>query len=123
MFLEHVNMTVSDIDRSATFYCDLFGFSQRWRGKTSTGAAAVHIGDDRCYLALFEADRPGRSEQDHASVGLNHFGFVVEDLDAMKARLAGAGVKPHSEQEYDPGRRLYFFDPDGLEVELIEYDA
>ncbi len=25
MFLEHVNLTVSNVERSATFYCDLLG--------------------------------------------------------------------------------------------------
>ncbi len=53
-------------------------------------------------------------------VGLNHFGFVVESLDEMKSRLAELGVSPGEELEYEPGRRLYFFDPDGIEVELVE---
>ena len=123
MFLEHVNLTVSDVDRSAGFYGDLFGFRLRWRGKTADGAEAAHVGDDRCYLALFQARRPGRPPRDYAGVGLNHFGFVVDDLGAMKRRLASHGISPHSEQAYDPGRRLYFLDPDGIEVELVEYDA
>ena len=52
---------------------------------------------------------------------MNHFGIVVADLDDMKRRLAALGTAPHSERDYHPGRRLYFLDPDGMEVELVEY--
>lgn len=122
MFLEHVNLTVSQLDRSIEFYSKLFGFEVRWRGRTTTGVEAAHIGDERCYVALFQAERPNRAERDYAEVGLNHFGFVVEDLDAFKNRLQALGAAPHSEQDYEPGRRLYFLDPDGIEIELVEYD-
>ncbi len=123
MFLEHVNVTVSDVDRSVEFYKDLFAVKLRWRGKTSDGLEAAHVGDDRHYIALFEAQRPGRVDNDYATVGMNHFGLVVDDLEAMKKRLASQGIEPHSEQDYEPGRRLYFFDPDGIEVELVEYES
>jgi len=101
----------------------LFGFDVRWRGKTSRGTDAAHVGTDRHYIALFGADQAGRCRQDYAEVGINHFGFVVEDLEAAKSRLKALGVEPHSEQDYEPGRRLYFVDPDGIEVELVEYDG
>ena len=123
MLLEHVNLTVSDLDRSVGFYRDLFDFKLRWRGKTADGRNAAHVGDDRCYVALFEAEHPGRAVRDYADIGMNHFGFIVDDLRVMKTRLASRGVTPHSEQEYEPGRRLYFLDPDGIEVELVEYDS
>lgn len=28
-----------------------------------------------------------------------------------------------TEPLYEPGRRLYVFDPDGVEIELVEYPA
>ena len=120
MFLEHVNFTVSDLDRSVDFYTRLFDFKVRWKGHLPDGRPAAHIGDDRQYLALFEAASPGQVETDMTKVGLNHFGFVVESLDEMKFRLVELGVSPGEELEYEPGRRLYFFDPDGIEVELVE---
>ncbi len=123
MFLEHVNLTVSDLDRSIDFYCRLLGLTLRWRREAGEDRAAAHVGDDRHYLALFEA-RPGsrRPRIDYEAVGLNHFGFVVDDLDAARDRLVSLGVTPHGEADYDPGRRLYFFDPDGIEVELVQYE-
>ena len=120
MFLEHVNFTVSDLDRSIDFYTRLFGFKVRWKGNVDDGRLATHVGDDRQYLALFEAASPGQVAIDMTEVGLNHFGFVVESLDGMKSRLAELGVSTHAEHDYKPGRRLYFFDADGIEVELVE---
>ena len=124
MFLEHVNLTVSDLKRSIDLYSDLLGMRVRWQGTTTNGSPAAHVGDDHCYLALFQsspelADRPA---VDYSAVGLNHFGFVVDDLDAARARLADHGLSAHQEQDYEPGRRLYFFDPDGIEVELVQYE-
>ncbi len=123
MYLEHVNLTVASVERSVDFYCRMFGFHVRWRGKTSDGQEAAHVGDERCYLALFEAVKPGRADADYDAVGLNHFGFVVDSLDAAKRRLRELGVEPHHEADYEPGQRLYFMDPDGIEVELVQYEA
>lgn len=120
MFLEHVNFTVSDLDRSVDFYTRLFGFKVRWKGTLDDGRFAAHVGDDRQYLALFQAVSPGQAENRMTEVELNHFGFLVESLDEMKSRLAELGVLPSQEQDYEPGRRLYFFDSDGIEVELVE---
>jgi catechol 2,3-dioxygenase-like lactoylglutathione lyase family enzyme len=122
MFLEHVNLTVADLDRSIDFYCRLLGLRVRWRRDAGDAPAAAHVGDDRHYLAFFQArgDSPP-ARLDYESVGLNHFGFVVDDLDAARDRLERLGITAHSEADYDPGRRLYFFDPDGIEVELVEY--
>ena len=122
MFLEHVNLTVSNMERSAAFYCDLLDLQVRWKGTTSDGTPAAHVGDNRFYLALFQAKEAGRAPSDYTVVGLNHFGYVVDSLDSVKRKLATLGVEPHMEHDYEPGKRLYFLDPDGIEVELVEYE-
>ena len=124
MFLEHVNLTVSDLDRALNFYGTLLGLEVRWSGLSSDGRRAAHLGDDRHYLAFFESapDARSRVTTDYIGVGINHFGFVVPDLDEAKTRLETLGLAAHHEADYDPGRRLYFFDHDGIEVELVEYE-
>ncbi len=127
MFLEHVNLTVADLDRAVSFYRALFDFEIRWEGTDDNGRRMAHVGSRTYYLALFEATEPGRASTTvpgtvGAKVGLNHFGVVVDSLQAMKERLRSLGVTPHTELDYDPGRRLYFLDPDDIEVELVEYD-
>jgi hypothetical protein len=41
----------------------------------------------------------------------------------VKTRLAELGVQSHHEAAYEPGRRAYFLDPDGIEMELVEYSS
>jgi catechol 2,3-dioxygenase-like lactoylglutathione lyase family enzyme len=123
MFLEHVNMSVADLDQTIAFYGHLLGLRVRWRGTTGSGLPAAHIGDERHYLALFEIGQRERKEADYDELGLNHFGFVVDDLEEAKRKLAALQVEPTLEADYEPGRRLYFLDPNGVEVELVQYDG
>ena len=122
MFLEHVNLTVSDVARSSAFYRELLGLKTRWEGTNDAGRPAVHIGGERFYIAMFQAEEPGRAKLDYDHVGLNHFGFVVEALEEIKRRLSRLGIEVTQEADYEPGHRLYFLDPDGVEVEIIQYD-
>ena len=45
----------------------------------------------------------------------------VDDLDATEARVVAAGLTPFNHGDYAPGRRFYFFDPDGIEYEVVSY--
>jgi glyoxylase I family protein len=121
---EHANITVENIDASFRFYNALFGFERRWEG-TATGEVgpvrALHAGDQQTYLAMFEAERTGRRTPDYGIAGVNHIGFEVNDLEIYRQRLEELGVSVHLEADYEPGRRIYFYDPDGIEIELVEY--
>lgn len=121
MLLEHVNLTVSDLDRSIAFYCDLLDLTVTWKGLIDDTRLGAHVGDDSGYLALFQATQTGEVEHDYLRPGVNHFGFVVDDLDDARRRLTELGATVHLEGDYEPGRRIYFMDPDGYEVELVEY--
>ena len=121
MLLEHVNLTVSDLDRSIAFYCDLLDLNIRWKGLIDDSRLGAHVGDDHGYLALFQATKDGEVEHDYLRPGVNHFGFVVDDLEDAQRRLAELGASVHLVGDYEPGRRIYFMDPDGYEVELVSY--
>jgi catechol 2,3-dioxygenase-like lactoylglutathione lyase family enzyme len=121
MLIEHVNLTVSNLQRSMDFYCKLFDFHVRWRADASADKQEAHVGNDELYVAFYQAPRPGAAEVDYDRVGLNHFGIIVDDLEKYRQRLSELDVRPHHEPEYPPGRRFYFYDPDKIEVELVEY--
>jgi catechol 2,3-dioxygenase-like lactoylglutathione lyase family enzyme len=120
MRLEHVNLTVSDLDRSIAFYCDLLDLHVRWKGSIGGDLLGAHVGDDHQYLALFQAAADGTWVEDYARTGFNHVGFLVDDLDAARERVEQLGATVHHEADYEPGRRLYLRDPDGHELELVE---
>jgi len=52
---------------------------------------------------------------------LNHVGILVDDLDAMERQVKAAGLHPFAHADYDPGRRFYVLDPDGIEFEIVSY--
>ncbi|MBI1403686.1 MAG: VOC family protein [Porphyrobacter sp.] len=118
--LEHVNITVSDIERSADLLAKLMGWHIRWRGPSLLGGETIHVGGERDYLAVYtRGEKPGRFAK---GVPLNHVGLVVEDLDAAEAVVKAAGLEPFNHADYEPGRRFYFFDWDGIEFEMVSYE-
>lgn len=123
VLLEHVNMTVSDPDRTASMLRDLFGWRVRWSGGSKAGGYSVHVGTGARYVALYRPSgavaEPGDSYSRAGAV--NHIGVLVEDLAAAEARVLEHGIKTHSHQTYDPGSRFYFHDADGIEYEVVSY--
>ncbi len=126
-YLEHANITVPDPQKTAAMLTDLFGWKTRWEGSATNGGFTVHVGTDTSYLALYTG--PGGAanqvpaEDSYSRVaGLNHVGVVVDDLDVMEARVKARGFETHSHADYEPGRRFYFNDADGIEFEVISYD-
>jgi catechol 2,3-dioxygenase-like lactoylglutathione lyase family enzyme len=53
---------------------------------------------------------------------VNHLGFVVADSDAVVKRLRAAGYREGNHSlDHRFRKRYYFYDPDGVEVEFVEY--
>lgn len=121
--LEHTNLTVSDPDATADWMCALFGWHVRWSGAAMQTGRTVHVGSDAQYLALFSPGRPEPARDDSYGTigGLNHIAIVTEDLDQMEEAVRGAGFTPINHADYEPGRRFYFHDGDGIEYEVVSY--
>jgi catechol 2,3-dioxygenase-like lactoylglutathione lyase family enzyme len=120
--LEHVNVTVADPAQAAKLMEDLFGWQVRWEGPALNGGHTIHVGSDSQYLALYGPRAPATPAKDFAKGRpLNHIGVEVDDLDATEARVVAAGLRPFSHGDYEPGRRFYFLDPNGIEYEVVSY--
>ncbi|WP_295639956.1 VOC family protein [Novosphingobium sp.] len=128
--LEHANITVSDPDRSAAFLTRLCGWHERWRGPSQLGGWTIHLGSDTEYLALYTPREPQAKQAEHTEpqqvrfakgAPLNHIGLVVDDLDAAERVVEEVGLTPFNHMDYEPGRRFYFFDWDGIEFEVVSY--
>jgi catechol 2,3-dioxygenase-like lactoylglutathione lyase family enzyme len=118
--IEHANLSVSDIERSSQFFQKLLGWRERWRGAAMNGGETIHVGDERSYLALY-TDRLAHARFAKGQP-LNHVGVVVDDLDAAERVVLGAGLETFNHADYEPGRRFYFFDWDGIEFAVGSYD-
>lgn len=122
MRIEHVNVSVSDADRSAELMQRIFGWQVRWSGPARDGGRSVHVGSDEHYLALYTSPEPAELETKLIKgYPLNHIGVEVADLDAVEARVSREGLEPFAHGDYEPGRRFYFLDPDGIEYEVVSY--
>ena len=121
-FIEHVNLTVSNPERSAKLFGDLFGWRVRWQGPAQGGGRSIHVGTDEAYIAVYGGNGPASGDYAWAKgAPLNHVAIQVEDLDEVERRVTEAGLAPFGHGDYDPGRRFYFFDWDGIEFEIVSY--
>ncbi len=122
--IEHVNVTVTDPQRTARLMQALFGWHVRWSGAARNGGHTIHVGSNEHYVALYTGRDVSYTPDDFAKgQPLNHIGVEVDDLAAVEARVLAAGLRPFAHDNYDPGRRFYFLDPDGIEYEVVSYRA
>ncbi|MEM7377385.1 MAG: VOC family protein [Pseudomonadota bacterium] len=121
--LEHLNVTVPDIERTANLLCELFDWQVRWQGDSIYNGFSIHVGGPSSYIALYTpaGDAADAVDSYNTARGLNHVSVTVEALDTVEARVVAAGLEPHSHADYEPGQRFYFNLPNGLEVEVVSY--
>jgi catechol 2,3-dioxygenase-like lactoylglutathione lyase family enzyme len=114
----------SDLVATAAFYSDTLGL----RSLGEHDEVAVFRLDDGGILLLFDPARssaPGRAVA-HGTSGVGHVAFAVSpgELDPIRADLSRSGVEIEREITWDHGgRSIYFRDPAGNSVELIEGEA
>jgi catechol 2,3-dioxygenase-like lactoylglutathione lyase family enzyme len=151
MKIDHVNIVVSDMDRSVEFYKRL-GLSPSMDTFISGAwiANVVGIQDEnlRARVVFMEPDSgntrleliqyivpvgqqvPANSQPN--TQGLRHFALVVDDIMKTYQELLQAGITFFSEPQEVTGNKdvearigrkklVYFLDPDGAIVELAEY--
>jgi len=124
--IEHANLTVTNPERSAQLFQKMLGWEERWRGKSLMGGDTIHVGEPgigATYMALYTNDDVRADSDRRYSKGqpLNHVGLLVDDLNAAEMAVAEAGLEPFGHDDYEPGKRFYFFDWDGIEFEVVSY--
>jgi catechol 2,3-dioxygenase-like lactoylglutathione lyase family enzyme len=144
--LHHVGITVKDLDASIRFYHDLLGLEfynepTPWfsgpeleKGVGVPGAELRQVTfwvGEHSTVELLEYRNPAQQATRPVTnnrLGAAHVCFRVEDVWATKAELEGKGVEFYSDVNVvDEGplagwRWVYFSDPDGLALELVQID-
>jgi len=124
--LEHANLAVRDVDALTAFLKTAFpDFRIRAEGRTFNGVSRwIHVGSDTTYVALVEASKgpPEPWVPYDGRPGTNHLGYEVDDVAALRARLATAGYEESTVPNAHPHRtRVYFLDPEGNDWEFVQY--
>jgi glyoxylase I family protein len=151
MKIDHVNIVVSDMDRSLAFYTQLglnksldTIISGEWianligvRGQELKARVVFmepNAGDARLELIQYIFPQGEKVTQNSRpnTVGVRHFALVVDDIMKTYDELLHNGVIFFSEPQEVTGNKdvaarigrkklVYFLDPDGVIVELAEY--
>lgn len=98
--LDHIALNVTDVGRSVDWYRRHLGLAP-----TSQSESSAFLDCGPHFLALFRSSSPG----------LAHYSYGLENYSQSEAaqRLRAVGIEPKLR-----GRRIYFDDPDGIEVQL-----
>jgi catechol 2,3-dioxygenase-like lactoylglutathione lyase family enzyme len=122
--LEHANIVVRDIDAIVRFLQTAFPEFEIRREGTGRGPRWLHIGTDDSYIALNEAtSEPTEVWRPYSGKpGVNHLGYEVDDVEALRRRMAAAGYRDSTVPNTHPHRaRAYFYDPEGNDWEFVQY--
>ena len=131
--LAHVCLFTDQLDAMIAFYREVLGFPVKFTMKNDDGFAFGYYFacGDRTFVEIF--DQRGAAKQWGGKPGeirasrdarLRHFCFEVDNLESVVAQLTSRGVtvRPIS-VGMDHSKQAWIKDPDGNDIELMEYTA
>ncbi len=122
--VHHIAIIASHYESSKTFYCDVLGFtlmSEVYRAQRDSWKGDLAL-NGHYTIELFSFPFPPARTNNPEACGLRHLAFSVADIDAAKRHLEEKGVSCEAIR-VDPitdKRFTFFFDPDGLPLELYQ---
>jgi catechol 2,3-dioxygenase-like lactoylglutathione lyase family enzyme len=130
--IDHVAMSVRDVERSARWYIDVLGFERRFPGMWD--GTPVFIGKGTTSIALFpaqsittassaKATAAGSTSDQRGGVRMLHlaFGASKKNFLAAQEELKQRGIQ-FEFQDHEISHSIYFSDPDGHKLEITTYD-
>ena len=122
--IHHVAIIVSDYEVSREFYVERLGFEvvrENWRPEKRDWKLDLRV-NPTTELEIFAPENPPERPSYPEACGLRHLAFRVSDIDAAVAELAERGIEcePVRTDDFTGERMTFFFDPDGLPLELHE---
>jgi glyoxylase I family protein len=127
--VHHVDLVVSSIERSLTFYRELLaplGFHRIGEVEGERGETIWYLSGPGSSIGLREAQSERQQPLDRYEVGLHHLALEASSRAAVDERAAwlrshGAEIESGPEEYgYSPGYyAVFFFDPDGIKLEIV----
>jgi catechol 2,3-dioxygenase-like lactoylglutathione lyase family enzyme len=125
--IHHLDLVVTSLERSVSFYRELLeplGYSRVGDIVGKRGETVRYVAGRGPAIGIREAKVAG--EYDRYRVGVHHVAFEAPSRDVVDERHRWAlerGVEiesPPKEYDYMPGYYAFFFyDPDGLKLEVV----
>jgi lactoylglutathione lyase len=123
----HSMVRVLDEARSLDFYERAFGLRVADRLDFDT-FTLLYLRNDEADFEVELTVNKGRTEPYVLGDGYGHLAVVVDDVDALHARLTEEGLAPRKLVDFAPGgpgteriaRFFFIADPDGYQIEVIQ---
>ena len=113
--MNHVSLSVNDINQSADFYEKVLGL--KVISRPANGGINMGLGDES-FLGLYNLSNPGSMH--HLCIGVENY-----DPDSLAEKLKehqiSATVNRDPANRTSGGDQLYFSDPDGILVQIAEH--
>ncbi|SBO16617.1 SMU1112c/YaeR family gloxylase I-like metalloprotein [Carnobacterium divergens] len=121
--IHHVAIIVSDYQRSKEFYVEKLGFKiirENHRKERNDVKLDLKLGASE--LEIFAMPNSPKRVSQPEACGLRHLAFKVEEIEETIAELTALGIpcEPIRIDDYTDEKMTFFFDPDGLPLELHE---
>lgn len=121
--IHHVAIIVSDYQKSREFYVDKLGFEvirENYRAEREDYKLDLKLGTAE--LEIFGVVNAPKRPSYPEACGLRHLAFKVEQIESVieELRLKGIETEPIRIDTFTGKKMTFFFDPDGLPLELHE---
>jgi catechol 2,3-dioxygenase-like lactoylglutathione lyase family enzyme len=120
--IDHIALSVRDVERSAKWYGNVLGFEPRYEGVWN--GVPTFIGKGTTAIALFPPRvRDGAASPDGRPIRMLHFAMRADrkNFEAAQSELKERGIE-FEFQDHEISQSIYFSDPDGHELEITTYE-
>src|SRR5262245_1067430 len=121
----HLDLTVTDVDRSVRWWKDVMGFEHVHTRRRPEYTLCTVMHSSGFFLGLMEHTDGNGQPFDERAAGLDHFALRVPDraaLDAWAARLSDLGVEHSGVCDESAGPLIVLRDPDNIQLELWVFE-
>ncbi len=115
--IRHLAILTENVERLVRFYTEAFGM------KVVEGVGtATYVSDGQINLAIIPIGPEGKVEGHTLKGGLYHFGFEVENIDALRSRCQELGAATEIQKRPTNREAEYrVHDPDGNPIDLSQH--
>ena len=123
--MHHVALSIRNLDVSADFYKNVFGFIEVKRfERKDLGGKAVFLKLNDMQIEIWQFDKQVKNKDDFSNLnilGIKHIAFEVDNIEEKHKELKSKGINISEPRMGASGsRHCLLKDPDGLPIELYE---